>query len=265
MRRLLVLVSLFLLACGYYWRVDGFFPFRIAVPLLASKDPISSYDGKIPNVFHYLGKGHQVYAFESSGLVLKLFKKSHFNNFFNAFAKQERVRIYPESYPLALKQLQEETGVLLVHLGHSDVSFPVVQVIDRVGKSHPIDLNRVPFVLQKKGERPFFDLLQNSPKEERALLIQAFCAFHQKRIDLCIADYDRDIEHNYCWNQSSLQYIDPARMFYDPSLCDVQKREKEWWRATHRLQKWLEQEHPEEVASHECVLKIAQNPGDSTP
>ncbi len=236
-------------AAVYYWSTDGFYLARIKVPLLESIDPLAA-DVLIPNSFHYLGKGHQTFVFESGNIVLKLFDANHLKEPWRESKKawwRERIRIYPESYPLAYRLLQKQTGVLLVHLGKSDRIFPTIELVDKIGRRFQLDLNSVPFVLQTKGKNSFYQSLKTAAPQDRKQLIDAYLAFQQQRIELCIADHDRDIEHNYCWDGKILQYIDPARCFFEPSLKEDARRKKEWWKATHRLRMWLDRYHPEEL------------------
>lgn len=250
------IVPLFVAAslCGIvYWRTDGFTPSIIEVPLLEQTDATSS-EISIPSTFRYLARGKQMFAFENGDLVLKFFNSTELKIPWYPLKQKsqirwgEKIRIYPESYPLALQHLKEETGLLVVHLGRSDRIFPTVELTDKAGRRFSVDLNQVPFVLQKKGKSSFYRALQTThSNEELQQLIDSYLAFHTHRIAHCIADYDRDIKRNYCWDGTEIQYIDPARFFFEPRLKEEKRAQLEWWKATHRLRKWLVQHAPSQV------------------
>lgn len=244
------------------WRTDGFSPQSIQVPLLASKDPVFE-EVSIPTSFRYLSRGRQAFVFESGDVVLKLFDINDLKKPFSArFPRNsekarirwtEKLRIYPESYPLAATYLADQTGVLVVHLGISEKKFPVVKLVDKASRCFEVDLNAVPFVIQKKGSGSFYKSLKLGRLDQ---MIDAYLSFHQKRIALNIADHDRDIKRNYCWNGNSLQYIDPARIFYEPRMSDPKRRKLEWWKATHRLRKWLSKHAPDRVESFDNKVNL---------
>ena len=262
MRFLIPVVVALGLSAIALWRTDGFSPASIQVPLLESKDLVSE-EVSIPTSYRYLSRGRQAFVFESGDVVLKLFNVKDLQEPVAArFPRNserakirwaEKLRIYPESYRLAATYLADQTGVLVVHLGQSEKRFPVVELVDKASRRFQIDLNTVPFVIQKKGIGSFYQSLQSGRLDQ---MIDAFLSFHQKRIGLNIADHDRDIKRNYCWNGDSLQYIDPARFFYEPRLSDPERRKLEWWKATHRLRKWLVKHAPDRVESFDNKVNL---------
>jgi hypothetical protein len=265
MRRAVPLFVALALVALVIWRTDGFSPSQIAVPLLQTPDAPLSNSIQIPTTFRYLGRGRQAFAFENDDLVIKFFNKSDLSmpwkaRLFSSPKDQnrwrEKLRIYPESYPLAAHLLSQETGVLIAHLGQNDHRYPVIQLIDKANRSFSIDLNQVPFVLQKKGSGSFYKSLRKAVQNGTLdVLVDPFLAFHQKRISLCIADYDRDIKRNYCWDGTTLQYIDPARCFFEPNLKNPARFRLEWWKATHRLRKWISRQAPDQLASFDSKLE----------
>jgi hypothetical protein len=133
-------------------------------------------------------------------------------------------------------------------------------LVDKARRVFQIDLNRVPFVLQKKGKELLYPSLQtlSSNGSNTSLIdevIESYLLFHKKRIGLCIADHDRDIKRNYCWNGGQVQYIDPARCFYEPKLLEPKRRSLEWWKATHRLRKWIHSRFPGRLARFDARVK----------
>src|SRR5579872_2775416 len=110
--------------------------------------------------FTYFGRGLQSFAFlsEDGEHVLKicnnryqtsLFWLEHFPcpSFLHAWRDQKVASYYSKlratfsSYQLAYEKLKNETGLLALHLEKSQELFPHVQIIDKLGIAHSIDLD----------------------------------------------------------------------------------------------------------------------------
>lgn len=253
---ILIGVALFLSLLAVY-RTDGFDPAQISTSLIEELDPLSSVLLEWPAEWRYLGKGRQQFAFESldGRYVLKfirqksLLRKLYETTGLPTSRQRERWRkkdeLYVEGYPLAFEKLKEETGLLVLHRGRARERFPTVEVRDAASGSFQIDLNQVPFVLQKKGGLSFLEALglhKGEPSFQH--LLEAFLSFHEKRLFLHIGDGDRDLKKNYQWEEGRLLYIDPGRFFFHP-VWDARAFEKERFNAVYQLRKWLLQEAPE--------------------
>jgi hypothetical protein len=236
-----------------FWRND-FSIDKIQIPLLSERDPYIPMDFEWPKKFQYLNQGAQVFAFESEDgkYVLKFFKRDQlkipkFIRQKNKIRRLEKIRIYRESYRLAFELLREETGLLAVHQGISSLLYPKVEVINQASRSFLIDLNTIPFVLQKKG---IGTLMGRFLMDQSKLpsFFDAFFSFHAKRIRCRVADGDRDIKRNYAWIEDSFLYIDPARFFYEEKLAHSEPIRREWWKATHRVRRWICKNSPDLLA-----------------
>lgn len=225
--------------------------------------------------FSFLGKGRQSYVFVSidGAIVLKFFNRSymempwcaHLNS--AAWQKIEkskralRKKFYFQSYLTAEQALKNETGLLYVHLGPSQ-DLPTVHLIDRASRSFFIDLNQVPFVLQRKGDL-LKDSLQKFSKEKRdgvvAGIIDDLFQLVQKRVTLGISDKDHDFEHNFAYLNGKLIQIDPGRLLEGVDFTNNEIKRHEWWAGTHRLRKWLEKEYPHLVSVFD--MRLAQVDG----
>lgn len=219
--------------------------------------------------FTFLGSGRQSFAFigEDGTTVLKFFNKKYFEMPWYCFAlwnkeeeKKKRTRrafFYAESYFVAEKFLQEQTGIMYLHLSKSE-GLPIVRVIDRASREFEVDLNSVPFVVQRKCE-PLYSALANIQKTQgnQALVstLNDFLEMVDFRISKGIADSDHDVEHNFGFLEGKLVHLDPGRLF----LCDFSEKSRvshEWWSATHSLRKWLVKEYPEVVDAFDKALAI---------
>jgi len=234
------------------WRAD-FSIDKIEVPLLSTLDPVAKEKIVWPKRFSYLNQGAQVFAFESEdgAYVLKFFKRDHlkiptFLSEKNKIRRKEKIRIYPESYRLAFERLSKQTGLLALHQGVSSEQYPTVEIIDKTSRRYLLDLNTVPFVLQKKGEGSLMSPLLKD-KSKLPSFFDQFFSFHAERIRFKIADGDRDIKRNYAWIGEEFIYIDPARFFYEEKLDDPKRIQLEWWKATYRVRRWVAKNAPEQL------------------
>jgi hypothetical protein len=103
--------------------------------------------------YDFLGKGAQFYAFGSRDgqYVLKLFK-THHGFFAGKQTKEKRRSRIARSTTLAVTKLQHETGILALHLQKTDHLYGSVLLHDRLHIAHPLCLDDVIFVLQKRAE-----------------------------------------------------------------------------------------------------------------
>ena len=246
-----------------------FSPRRIQVPLLEEEDPLSANSILWPTKFRFLGRGHQVFAFESEDeqYVLKFFDRQQLEDHWYAHLPfrvskkkdrrlKERMKIYPESYRLAFEWLRKETALLVVHQGVCAHHYPTVEITDAESRTFQIDLNRVPFILQKKLHSSLPERLEIAKQEGTLVsMIDQFLAIHRQRISIQIADYDRNIRDNYGWDGTRLIYLDPARIYLDKNLTDPLLCRAEWYRVTDPIHKWLKKNVPHEVAAYDAKVE----------
>lgn len=238
-------------------RTDGFSPSVIETALESKvTPPLSPEVGEIlSQPFYYFGKGRQSFVFESEDgqFVLKFFNQKYlrmpwysFLVYEKEYAKRSRRRhFYENSYEIAFKELGEE--ILYLHRTASQ-NLPKITLKDRASRHLTIDLNQVPFVLQRKGE-PLYPVLQaiyaNEGMDGLFREIDRFLAAIELRISKNIADADCDVEHNWGYLGGNLFHLDPGRLFYDSRLKEPVRLDKEWHNATHDLHQWLQIHYPE--------------------
>lgn len=153
---------------------EGFWFFSIQKQLPSflesSPEELLAHQELLQQPFFYIGKGSQFYVFESfdKNYVLKLFKNKHIKDplflkklCFFPFVKEiaqntSKKRVLrreslTKSLALAQKHLKNESAIILVHLTPVDCFSDPVNVFDKVGWQHCIDLNQTAFILQKKA------------------------------------------------------------------------------------------------------------------
>lgn len=238
-------------------RTDGFSPSIIQAPL--SENRASLCEGGIRKVFlqpfRYLSKGRQCFVFESEDgkYVLKFFNQKYLTMPWYSFLWEEKERakrslrrhFYENSYQIAFQELGEE--ILYLHLSSSN-DLPEVTLVDRAKRDFQIDLNQVPFVLQKKGA-PIYSALDTIYQEEGIggiyKEIDHFVAAISHRIEKNIADGDSDVEHNWGYVDGKLFHLDPGRLYYEKELQNPERLQREWDNATRGFHKWLRKKYPE--------------------
>lgn len=249
---------------------------KIAIPLLVEGKEPGSRDVLqiLQQPFRFLGKGRQSFVFESEDgkTVLKFFNQKYFQIPWYAFLfpkeikkRNQREFFYLNSYKIAETFLSRETAILYLHNGKTK-ELPSVQITDRASRSIHINLNDVPFVLQRKGE-PFYSTLEAIQRKEgnKGLLIalDGFLALIANRISLGIGDTDHDVEHNFGYLDGRPFHIDPGRLY----LCNFTEKDlqnHEWWRATHSLRKWLQRQYPDVVPLFDERQKMIRSNTSST-
>jgi hypothetical protein len=213
--------------------------------------------------YHYLGKGKQAYAFvsEDGKWVLKFFNQKYFKLPFWAFLlpgekikREKRRKFYELSYGIAAKTLKEETGIRYLHQGPSLSPLPHLLATDNLGRSHRIDLNGTPFVLQRKAAA-FYPALKAMAPEEQDAHIDQFLFLIATRIDRKIGDKDHNVEDNFGVLEGKVIHLDPGRLYYEEALWDPEKLQYEWWSATHQFRKWLTKNAPGLVTTFDERIK----------
>lgn len=165
MKKTLTILILWGIPCAallFYIRGnDGFFATSIYRDVSDARwkvqnDPVSSI---LSQPFYYLGKGAQSFVFESADhqFVIKFFKKKHLeNHFWHTSAQRQRhtgrKELLFSGCLLAFNRMKEECGLVYMHLTNEHIEPQFVTLIDKLGMSHAIDLQRAAFYVQKKGE-----------------------------------------------------------------------------------------------------------------
>ncbi len=148
------------------------------VPVASQKIP-EEIEAIFDKPFTYLGKGRQFFVFQSAdgAYVLKLIKCQRFNLFSwmqylqpeRASLKQQRLQQLLGSCQLAAQELSDLTAVLFVHLQPSQTVQKKVALVDRLGLIHELDLDKVPFIIQRRAEQAT-PILRADPKRIEQLV-----------------------------------------------------------------------------------------------
>lgn len=234
-------------------------------PLSAQKkeEVLTALDQK----FSYLGCGGQCFAFasEDGNYVIKFFKhkirapysfflkmalpgpleKKRLGKLNKALYKLHRDF---NSYKIAYEDLQDETGLLYIHLNKGTSLNQKVTIIDKIGIAHQIPLDEVEFVVQKRGQLAY-SYIENLMEQGDDLGARA--ALHSiLDIIICrckkgVYDEDAKIHRNLGFVGAKPIFIDVGRFTRDPERTQPLVYKNDVRIITKRLRAWLEESHPQ--------------------
>ncbi len=251
-------VTLFL-AWGSYWfyqnKTLGFSIAKISSsfsydPLWAIEEPqgkeLEHLKGLLHQKYTYLASGSQSYAFLSADgkYVVKFFRMKHLIPRISDFWKPERIAHQRQNllsifgaHKLAFEELREETGLVYLHLNKTDHLKTKFQAVDKLGRTHWIDLDRTEFVVQEKAELIFNRLKRLLDEGDSAAVERSVAAVMQlvrRQIDKQIVDHDKAVKNNYGFVGDRPIHLDIGRIYKGTKPHDYD-------RIAARIQLWLEE------------------------
>jgi hypothetical protein len=213
--------------------------------------------------FYYLGRGSQCYVFESEDkqLVLKFFRHSRYRlpkitgyiacpTFLGEIqnqkreAKQRKLDALFQSCKIAYEELQDETGLLYLHLNKSAHLNKTVILYDKLKRAHPIHIDDYEFIIQKHGEQIYpylFRLLAQGKKSEAKEALEDLALLLCSRLNKGIADHDAVIHKNAGFRANKALFLDVGE--FSKERCNNPGYEV--WQATGQLRRWLQEKDPE--------------------
>lgn len=236
--------------------------------------------------YHFLGRGGQSYVFISKDrkTVVKFFKKHHaipddwierldrhlpsfllcHRPFF--FQKRgERFGSIFSSCRLAYENLKSQTGLLYLHLNPTPNKYKPLQIIDKCGIVHTIDLNSTSFVVQKKAHLIFSKIkqqLQQNDIEGAKRSIFLMIHYILDRSKAGIRDTDNALKRNYGYIEDIPISVDVGSFILDETLKTPKAYKKEVVRKTRKLRKWIQKHHPQLLPFYQDLLqKVCSSSG----
>lgn len=254
------LLKLFILACAIPFvykfcegKTDGFRISRLSTFCNGMAiNPPKEIEEILAQKFHYLSSGGQAWVFvsEDQKYVVKFFK-GHIRN------KKGKLEQDLKSCQLAFDALKEETGLVFLHLGQTATLKPL-QLVDKIGIEHSIELNKTDFLLQKKGIL-LYDHLQKlmdagDPAGAKEAL-SSVCQLMIKRCKKGIFDEDARIHCNLGFIGKQPILLDTGRLKWDENRKNPEIYQKDLRKITLKLKIWLENHYPELCAYLEKEIK----------
>ncbi len=218
--------------------------------------------------YYYIGKGAQVYAFgsEDGKYVLKFFKFKHLgpSPFIsmlpsigplkrfkeNNIARKERKKLGVfEGHAIAYQYDKEHSGLILLHLNLSNDLHLQTKLIDKIGRSHTVDLDQTIFVLQKRGETLRAVLgkhLKNneiSQASDKALQILHMYLDEYKNN---VYDRDHGVSHNTGFIGDQPFHLDVGKFSYDEKMSNPDLFMSDLKHVAYKIKQWVQINYPEQ-------------------
>lgn len=219
--------------------------------------------------FYFLGRGGQSYVFVSKDrkIVLKFFKKNHAvpDSWIEKLdqliplslapfrrehlqTREERFQAIFASCKLAYENLKKETGLIYLHLNPTQAKHKTIQIYDRCGIAHTVDLDSTSFIVQKKAHLIFSKIkrqLQQNDVEGAKRSICTMIDYIAARSKAGIRDTDNALKRNYGYIEDMPITVDVGSFVLDETLKSAKAYKKEVVRKTRKLRKWIEKNHSE--------------------
>lgn len=215
--------------------------------------------------FFYLGKGCQSYAFSSADgrYVIKFFKFQHFRKYWIDYftfvppvkkmrqkrcaVKQRNFEKLFTSWKTAFDTMQEEAGILFVHLNPTSDLQKKLTFTDKAGITRVIDLDKMAFMVQKKAAMlcPAIDQLMEEGNEALARELVL------KTCDLLLSDYARgfyDTDPALMQNTGVVAgrpiHVDVGLFESDEKMKEPSEYKENLCQKMDQFGKWLERSYP---------------------
>lgn len=281
-RKLFLFTAVILLGAGgiytYSQLNDGFSLYQMSsslppcpqfeMPLTAEKK--QELQTLFDQPFHYIGKGCQCYAFESADkqYVVKFLKHKHLRTFswlehlplphklhLAAEAKiarrKERVQNLFSSFSLAYAEMSEEAQLIYIHLNRVPAVEKRVVLIDKLGMTRRVSIDRHEFILQKRAllvEEVFAKYLDDEAKLKE--LLQQLVDLVITRCEKGICNRDPSFVQNVAFapDESCALFIDIGQFYKDSKILDKEEQQKELNKRLHSLRYWTGRYFPSKAA-----------------
>jgi hypothetical protein len=198
--------------------------------------------------YTYLAKGAQAFVFASQDgkYVIKFFRHHHMSAPFwikalpfeqarrHVAKKEAKLQKDFASYKLAYDRFREETGLIFLHLNKTDHLKLKLDLVDKLGIHHPIDLDQYEFLVQRRADL-LYPALEALSEEQAKIALTNLVMLLKTRMEKGIFDKDPDLNTNFGLIGTTPIQIDFGRYKKAASLVD----KDEIVRITDNLHQWL--------------------------
>lgn len=212
--------------------------------------------------FYYLGQGNQTYAFLGTDgtTVLKFFKFGHLKPslFFKTSNLSQEKRFFKifAGTVIAFEHNRDNTGLLYVHLNKSNNLHLTVDVVDRLGVIHKINLDDVVFVVQKKitpTRQELKRLFDNGDITTVKKRLSSLIALYLSEYSRSIYDRDHNLMDNTGFDGNKALRLDVGKLRKDPMALTLKFQKDDLAKiASQRLLKWTSSYYP----AHREEMKV---------
>ena len=221
--------------------------------------------------FKYLDCGGQSFVFvsEDHQYVIKFFKHRHFRKPYSFLLRMPLPGILElsrlcklnkalfklkrdfTSYKLAYDELQEETGLIYLHLNKGTDLNQSIQIVDKIGIEHTVDLDNIEFIVQRRAQLLYsriHELMEKGDIHGAKQVLHAILEVIVSRCKKGIFDEDPRIHNNLGLLDQKAIFIDIGRFVHDQNRTDPSVYIKDLKAITgKRFRPWLERTYPELV------------------
>jgi hypothetical protein len=238
----------------------------------------------------WLGRGMQAVVFETQDekYVVKFFQlgklredadRGAIKGFFSkesAEKQQDRMKRKEEifsSSKMCFEDLQDETGIVYVHLNRTRDLVHTIRIVDKNGQSHRIHGDETSFLVQKKGRYLIPTIVGHMEKGQADQARDRIDQVFDLLLSLAKKGYvDQDDclirNNNIGLTEDRAIYIDTGHLFRVPNLDVAKRMNYEFEIRLDPFEKWLRVAYPELAAHYqtrkECLLSsLTFNKGNS--
>jgi hypothetical protein len=198
--------------------------------------------GILAQPFYYWGKGSQFYVYSSRDqrYVLKIpraskMRESLIDRILHRKVKKPDLMM---SMRIAYDYLTLQTGLTAVHLGRwVNVQIPPVLLYDRIHRGKTVDLNSVPFVLQKRQKLLSNALLEANDANESKRILMAY-------LDLILLEKKRGWVSHDCAFWLNFGFENDQALRLDVGSYVPVGGRFSWRRITKPVSRWLQKNDP---------------------
>ncbi|NGX39056.1 MAG: hypothetical protein KR126chlam1_00376 [Chlamydiae bacterium] len=234
-------------------------------------------DKALSQPYTYFGCGGQAFAFfsEDGEYVIKFFKQRLFRRSFllNTLPLPKILHRYREkrnwkrddklerdffSYKTAFDELQEETRVLYSHLNPTYHLKKKLEIIDRLGIHHFLNLDQFDFIVQRRAVRVYDHieaLMQNQKEKEAKEAIRRVFHLISTRAKKGYRDRDPNVRTNCGFIGDQAIKIDVGRFVISPEMASPEGHDEEILRITAPFKEWVNTHYPQLIPSYEEGLE----------
>lgn len=236
-------------------------------------------DAILAQKFFYGGKGCQSYVFmsEDGQYVLKFVKYQRFRPqawldyltfvpFVDPYRlrkiekKKKKLEMLFESWKIAFDELQDETGLLYVHLNKGKDLNRQVTIYDKMGFEHQVNIDQMEFLVQKRASMlcPSITALMDQKDEDGARkLLDRLLGMVLSEYNRGLADNDHALMQNTGVYQGAPIHIDVGQFVHNEQIKNHDVYKQELFSKTFKFRKWLKKNYPSlETYLDDQLLKI---------
>jgi hypothetical protein len=153
------------------------------------------------------------------------------------------------SFKTAFEEFSEQSGLLYIHLNKTDQLQTRLKIIDQLGLAYFVDLDRVPFIIQKKARLIFpvlESLIENRQIDSAKNIVSNLINLIAERVKNGLLDDDPILERNYGLIDEQIVHIDIGRLIKDPEIASSKAMiRREVIHNTESLNDWLKNRNRE--------------------